>query len=141
MKHFEKIKKWLSYRHDGEKRGKNMSFASKYNKGTKIFDIDITDYAFMDGYDFVKKYGSNAVKIDGLYINDKGIYEDHPVAIITSEKRLVDLPSHMTDTVRDILKDSESITLIKKGLVGIKAHEYVDKKYKKNCVGFDWCDL
>lgn len=118
-----------------------MSFANKYNKGTKIFDIDIKDYEFMDGYDFVKKYGSNAVKIDGLYINNKGIYDDHPVAIITSEKRLVDLPSHMADTVRDILKDSESITLIKKGLVGIKAHEYVDKKYKKNCVGFDWCDL
>lgn len=118
-----------------------MSFASKYNKCTKIFDIDIKDYEFMDGYEFVKNYGSGAVKIDGLYINNKGMYEDHPVAIIKSEKMLVDLPAHMTEVVSEILKDSESITLIKKGLVGIKAHEYIDKKYKKNCVGFEWCDM
>lgn len=118
-----------------------MSFANKYNKGNIIFDIDIKDYVFTDGYDFVKNHGSNVVKIDGLYINNKGMYDDHPVAIVNSEKLLVDLPSHMTDTVREILKDSESIILIKKGLVGIKAHEYVDKKYKKNCVGFEWCDL
>ena len=118
-----------------------MSFANKYNKGNVIFDIDIKDYEFMDGYNFLEKYGSNIVKIDGLYINKKGHYNDHPVAIIKSEKTLLDLPSHMTATVKDILKDSESIDLIKKGLVGVKAHEYVDGKYHKNCVGFDWCDL
>lgn len=140
VKHFEKIKFAVLSAHRGE-RGKIMSFAQKYNKGSVIFDIDIKDYVFTDGYDFVKNHGSNVVKIDGLYINNKGMYDDHPVAIIKSEKLLVDLPSHMTDTVREILKDSESITLIKKGLVGIKAHEYVDKKYKKNCVGFEWCDL
>lgn len=118
-----------------------MSFANKYNKGNIIFDIDIKEYKFMDGYNFVEKYGSNAVKIDGLYINKKGIYNDHPVAIIISEKTLLDLPSHMADVVKDILKDSESINLIKKGLVGLKAHEYVDSKYHKNCVGFEWVDL
>ena len=118
-----------------------MSFAQKYNKGNVIFDIDIKDYEFMDGYNFIEKYGSNVVKIDGLYINKQGCYNDHPVASIKSEKTLLDLPSHMTDTVKDILKDSESIDLIKKGLVGVKAHEYVDGKYHKNCVGFEWVDL
>lgn len=118
-----------------------MSFASKYNKGNIIFDIDIKDYDFMDGYKFVEKNGSNVVKIDGLYINKKGLYNDHPVAIIKSEKILLDLPSHMTATVKDILKDSEAIDLINKGLVGVKAHEYVDNKYHKNCVGFEWVDL
>lgn len=122
-------------------RGKNMSFANKYNKGNIIFDIDIKEYEFMDGYMFVGKYGSNAVKIDGLYINKKGLYSDHPVAIIKSEKTLLDLPAHMTDTVKEILKDSESVDLINKGLVGLRAHEYVDSKYHKNCVGFEWVDL
>lgn len=118
-----------------------MSFAKKYNKGNIIFDIDIKDFNFMDGYDFIKEYSDEVKKIDGLYINTKGMYDDHPVAIIESEKILVDLPSHMTETVNDILKDSESIDLIKKGLIGIKAHKYVDKKYNKDCVGFEWCDL
>lgn len=118
-----------------------MGFAEKYNKFNTIFDIDIKDFEFMDGYDFIAKYGDNIVKIDGLYINKKGMYNDHPVAIIESEKILLDLPSHMTDTVKEVLTDSESIDLIKKGLVGLKAHEYVDNTYHKQCVGFEWCDL
>ena len=118
-----------------------MSFAEKYNKGNVVFDIDIKDFEFMDGYDFISKYGDNVVKIDGLYINKKGMYNDHPVAIMVNENVLLDLPSHMTDVVNDILEDAESIDLIKKGLVGLKAHEYVDKKYHKRCVGFEWCDL
>lgn len=118
-----------------------MGFAEKYNKVNTIFDIDIKDFEFMDGYGFIEKYGDNVVKIDGLYINKKGLFKDHPVAIIESEKILLDLPSHMTDTVNEVLRDAESINLIKKGLVGIKAHEYIDSKYHKRCIGFDWCDL
>ena len=118
-----------------------MGFAEKYNKFNTIFDIDIKDFEFMDGYAFIEKYGDDVVKIDGLYINKKGLYKDHPVAISESEKILLDLPSHMTDTVNEVLRDAESINLIKKGLVGIKAHEYIDSKYHKRCIGFDWCDL
>lgn len=118
-----------------------MGFAEKYNKVTTIFNIDIKDFSFINGYEFIAKYGSNAVKIDGLYINKKGMFKDHPVAIIASEKMLLDLPSHMTDTVKEVLQDAESINLIKKGLVGIKAHEYFDSVYHKRCIGFDWCDL
>ena len=118
-----------------------MSFAEKYNKVNTIFDIDIKDFDFMDGYEFIAKYGNNIVKIDGLYINKKGLYKDHPVAIIVDEKKLLDLPSHMTETVKEILSDAESINQIKKGMVGVKAHNYTDTKYHKECVGFDWCDL
>ena len=52
-----------------------MSFAEKYNKVNTIFDIDIKDFDFMDGYDFIAKYGNNIVKIDGLYINKKGVQD------------------------------------------------------------------
>ena len=118
-----------------------MSFAEKYNKVNTIFDIDIKDFEFIDGYDFIATYGVRTIPINGLYINKKGMYNDHPVAILVDEKKLLDLPSHMTDTVKEILSDAESINLIKKGMVGVKAHEYIDTKYHKNCVGFDWCDL
>ena len=118
-----------------------MSFAEKYNKVNTIFDIDIKDFEFIDGYDFIAKYGDRTIPIDGLYINKKGLYNDHPVAILVDEKKLLDLPSHMTDTVKEILSDEESIILIKKGMVGVKAHKYTDTKYHKDCVGFDWCDL
>lgn len=118
-----------------------MSFAEKYNKVNTIFDIDIKDFEFMDGYEFIDTYGARTMPIDGLYINKKSMYNDHPVAILVNEKRLLDLPSYMTDTVKEILSDDESINQIKKGMVGIKAHKYTDSKYHKDCVGFDWCDL
>lgn len=50
-----------------------MGFAEKYNKFNTIFDIDIKDFEFMDGYNFIAKFGDNVVKIDGLYINKKAI--------------------------------------------------------------------
>lgn len=118
-----------------------MSFAEKYNKVNTIFDIDIKDFDFMDGYEFIETYGSRTMPIDGLYINKKGLYNDHPVAILVDERKLLDLPSHMTESVKEILSDEEAINLIKKGMVGVKAHKYTDKKYHKDCVGFDWCDL
>ena len=118
-----------------------MGFAEKYNKFNTIFNIDIKDFEFMNGHEFIAKYGDDVVKIDGLYINKKGKFKDHPIAIIADYKILLDLPSHMTDTVNEVLTDSESIDLIKKGLVGLKAREYVDKTYNKWCVGYEWCDL
>ena len=95
----------------------------------------------MELNDIIAKFGDNVVKIDELYITKKGNYDDHRVAIIADQKILLDLPSHMTDTVNEVLQDSESIDLIKKGLVGLKAHEYVDNTYHKRCVGYEWCDL
>lgn len=118
-----------------------MSFANKYNKGNIIFDIDIKDFSFVNLSDIYTNYGKNAIKVDGLYINKKGMYEPHPVAINVEEKMLIDLPKHMTETVEEILKDSESISLIKKGCVGLRAQKYTDKKYQKTCYSAEWVDL
>lgn len=118
-----------------------MSFAQKYNKGNVIFDIDITDFNFIKLETVYKKFGDNVIKVDGLYINKKGRYNPHPVAINIEEKMLIDLPEHMTETVEEILKDSESISLIKKGCVGLRAQKYTDKKYKKTCYSAEWVDL
>ena len=118
-----------------------MSFAQKYNKGNIVFDIDVTDFTFMKLADIYTDYGKNVVKVDGLYINRKGKFNPHPVAINVEEQTLIDLPEHMTEVVEEILKDSESISLIKKGHVGLRAQKYTDKKYKKTCYGAEWVDM
>ena len=118
-----------------------MSFANKYNKGNIIFDIDITDFSFMKLSDIYTSYGKNVIKVDGLYINKKGKFDPHPVAINIEEKMLIDLPEHMTETVEEILKDGESISLIIRGCVGLRATKYIDKKYKKICYSAEWVDL
>lgn len=69
------------------------------------------------------------------------MYNPHPVAINVEEKMLIDLPEHMTETVEEILKDGESISLIKRGCVGLRATNYIDKKYKKTCYSAEWVDL
>ena len=63
-----------------------MSFAHKYNKGNVIFDIDITEFSFMKLSDIYTSYGKNVIKVDGLYINKKGKFNPHPVAINVEEK-------------------------------------------------------
>lgn len=118
-----------------------MSFAQKYNKGNVVFDIDITNFRFIKLEDIYSIYGKKEVKVDGLYINKKSNFNPHPVAINIEEKMLIDLPEHMTETVNEILKDSESISLIKKGCVGLRAQKYTDKKYKKTCYSAEWVDL
>lgn len=141
VKHFEKNKIAVLSAHRGE-RGKIMSFAKKYNKGKeRIFDIDISDFRYMSMEDVFKNFGSNIIKVDGLYINTKSDYGDHPVAINVDDGLLIDLPQHMTEVVKEILKDSESISLIKKGAVGLSAQKYTSKKYKKTCYSAEWVDL
>lgn len=119
-----------------------MSFADKYNKGKgRIFDIDISNFQFMSMEEVFSNFGSSTIKVDGLYINKKSDYGDHPVAIDVDNGLLIDLPQHMTEVVKEILKDSESISLIKKGAVGIRAQKYTSKKYKKTCYSAEWVDL
>lgn len=140
VKHFEKIKNGCLIGMT-ERKEVNMSFANKYNKGNIIFDIDITNFIFTKLSDIYTSYGKNVIKVDGLYINKKGKFDPHPVAINIEEKMLIDLPEHMTETVEDILKDGESISLIKRGCVGLRATKYKDKKYKKTCYSAEWVDL
>lgn len=118
-----------------------MSFAEKYNKSNRIFDIDTKGFEFAKLEDLFAFDKDAEYKIDGLYINDGGKYAPHPVAVVAESALLVDLPSHMTDAVKEVLTDAESINLIKKGLVGFKVRQYTDKTYGKTCYSAEWVDL
>lgn len=115
----------------------NMSFAKKHNKGNRLFDIDVKDFKFKK----LSEIGTDPIKIDGLYINRKSEFGNHPVAIVCDKKILIDLPNHMTQEVEDILTDTEDIEAIKNGEVGIIAENYTSKKYKKECVGVSFVDI
>lgn len=118
-----------------------MKFSEKYNKSSRVFDIDTTGFVFAKLKELYAINKDDVHVLDGLYINDGGKFDPHPVAILSDERFLVDLPSHMTDTVKDMLKDDESIYSIKKSFVGFKVREYTDKKYGKVCYSVEWVDL
>lgn len=119
-----------------------MSFAEKHNKGGVIFDIDIKDFKFHTLKELYETDGGKTIfGVDGLYVNSKSKYGDHPVIINITDNMLVDLPQHMTEEVKEILKSSEDIEAIKSGKVGFHIETYKDKKFGRECYGIKWNDV
>lgn len=112
-----------------------MSFANKYNKGSKFTfkTPDDADYKklseFAEGTQFILR---------AIFINDKGKYKPHPVFV--TEHHLVDIPSGNTDMVEKILDDEEAIADINEGKVGFVVEKYVSKQYGEQ-TGFKFVDL
>ncbi|UWI20456.1 MAG: hypothetical protein [Bacteriophage sp.] len=116
------------------------SFASKFNKTT--FGIDTTDFQYTklaDIYNSESEGGNDVVhKINGLYVH-KSKLGDSPVIIDGENKRLVNLPSHTAETVREILADDEAVETIKAGKVGYTIYEF--ESHAKKCYSISFVDL
>ena len=119
-----------------------MGLMDRYNKGGVTFDVDITDFTFVDLKKLSEKSAAGEIfVINGLYVNTKGNFDDHPVAILSKEKLLVDLPAHLTEDVREMLKDSEVVEAIKGNKVGFTIRTYYLSRFKKDCFGIHWEDV
>lgn len=116
------------------------SFASKFNKTT--FGIDTADFQYTKLADiFNSEYegGKDVVHIiSGLYVH-KSQLGDSPVIIDEVNKRLVNMPSHTAETVREILADDEAVQTIKDGKVGYTIYEY--ESHGKKCYSISFVDL
>lgn len=116
------------------------SFASKFNKTT--FGIDTTDFQYTklaDIFNSENEGGKDVVHtINGLYVH-KSQLGDSPVIIDEENKRLVNLPSHTAETVREILADAEAVETIKNGKVGYTIYDY--ESHGKKCYSISFVDL
>ena len=122
-----------------------MSFAEKHNK-TRIFDIETEGLEYVKPEDAFNKYGRDAVyRLDALFINRKGKFDDAPVAVVTvlinNTQFMLNMPPHMTEEAEKILADSEDINDIKSGKVGIKLRPYYQKKFGRDCIGQEFVDI
>ncbi len=93
------------------------------------------DFQLTDDHDFINLRGLVDEKhmgyvhiVRGLYINSNDEYGDAPVAI--TDTHLVNLPAHLTKTVREILSAKRNIAGINDGKVGFTIKEY-ENKYGK----------
>ena len=117
-----------------------MSFANKHNKGAIDWKIDTKDFKFVSRKEAYEDAGEEAVyTLRGLYINRKGRYDDHPVAI--TNDCFIDFPDYMTEEVIEILNDKEDIEDIIAGKVGFSISQFTDKKFNRTCYGINWVDL
>ena len=116
------------------------SFASKFNKTT--FGIDTTDFQYIklaDIFNSENEGGKDVVhKINGPYVH-KSQLGASPVIVDEENKRLVNLPNHTAETVREILADDEAVQTIKDGKVGYTIYEY--ESHGKKCYSISFVDL
>lgn len=119
-----------------------MFVFSDVNKGTSKFDFQIPENT-----EFCKLAELQAVSVPivvrGFYINKKGKYADHPVAIATygENVKLVDLPAHMTDTIKNLMADDDAVSEINAGHCGLKLTSYISRKYNCQCYGADFYNI
>lgn len=105
-----------------------MSFANKHNAKANPFTfVTPESHEYMKPVDLVAQNGIDAIyKLNAIYVNKKGQFGDEPVFITDNE--IVNAPSHMMDTVNNILNDDESVKMIVDGKVTFKFYEYKNKK-------------
>ena len=108
-------------------------FGELNNNGRK-WKVDGKDFPFKK----LKEIGEgNSFTILGIYINKKGKYDAHPVAISSDVK--VDLPSHLTEKVEKILASDEMCEAIEAGKCGAEVYKYVAQG--KECYSINFKDL
>lgn len=111
-----------------------MGIASKYNKGSK-FDFTLPEDA---PYKKVKDLTiGETVIIRSLFISTKSKYGDAPVAL--TDSYYINLPSHLTDTVKDMLQDDDFIAAVKRGEVGVTPYTY--EKDGNDLYSVNWVDV
>lgn len=112
-------------------------FTSKYNKGSNFVAKANRGAEYVS----LKELGSGdrVYVVRNMYINTKGKYGDAPVLLIDDCDLLVNLPNHLTETVREMRNDEELANAVNKGLFGFVVYEYDGK----NGHGFsvNWKDV
>lgn len=116
-----------------------MSFAKKFNTAKAQFTYEAPENTpFAKPADLVGLNGIDKVYLlKGCYINKKGLYGNEPVLI--TETHFVNAPSHLAETITNVLKDENAIKLVNLNKVGFKFYSY-ENKYGQQ-YGVEWVDL
>lgn len=117
-----------------------MGVASKYNK-TNLFDFIIPkEFEYKSLADLFNDNGKDHIYlVKALYINKKSKFGESPV--IATDSCLVNLPKHLVDIAKEMLKDDEFITAVNKERFGFKIYPYESKNFDGLCYSVDWVDL
>lgn len=115
------------------------NFASKYNKGLGFTRKPVENAVYTNLKELYSKYEEKKIYVvQALYINTKSKFGDSPVALVNGN--LVNLPSHLTETVKEMLKDEELISAINEDKFGFKIYHYETKNGKQG-YSVNWIDI
>lgn len=114
-----------------------FSFSNTFNKIS--FGIDTKDYEYIKLSEVAKGSSPDAIHpINGLYVHGSAL-GDSPVVIDVQAKKLVNMPTYLGETFREILANSEAVQAIKDGKVGYTIYPY--ESHAKTCYGIMFVDL
>lgn len=119
-----------------------MSIASKYNK-SHLFNYEIPkDAAYVKLGELYKQFGPDKTyTVRAMYISNKSKYSDES-PVVAIDEAMVNFPTFMTDTIKDMMHDDEVIEAVNSGKLGFKIYQYEMKQYKGRIFfGATWIDL
>lgn len=114
-----------------------MTILNKYNKGNQFTFQTPEHFEYINLKELVAKYGIDQThQVNVLYINTKSRYGDHGVAVTGTH--IVNLPNHLTNTIKEMIADAEVVELANQHALGFKVYEYTGA----NGVGYSisWVD-
>lgn len=114
-----------------------MSIADKFNK--KTFSVDTTDFKYIKlGEIYNGELPDEMHRIDGVFMHTSKLGESG-VIVDAANKWLVNVPSHMNDTMHAIIADAEAVQAIKDGKFGYTVYPYEARG--KQCYSIRFIDL
>lgn len=109
-------------------------FTDRYNKGGHYEKSTPKNAKY---YKLAQLQEKKVYPVDALYINTKGKFGDS--GVILSGDSLINLPQHLTPTIKEMRADQELTDDINKGYFGFTVYRYEGS----NGTGFsvNWCDI
>lgn len=111
---------------------------TKYNKSQPKYSYNFDkDMKYYNLEELMKGEPRKVHTLKGLLINTKGKYGDSPVAVI--EGAFINLPTHLLETVKEMIADTEVTKQINDNKAGFEVYKYV--KGNNEYYSVDWMDL
>lgn len=98
------------------------SILNQHNKGNRFNFQTPDDFEYINLNQLDNLYPGKKHQVNALYINTKSRYGHAPVVV--TDTHIVNLPSHLLDTVKSLLNVSEFIDGVNNQEVGFTIYQY-----------------
>lgn len=114
------------------------NFLNQFNKRALFVYDNEAERDYCKLADLVECNGIDEVyTVEALFINTKSKFGHAPV-IVTSQW-LVNAPSHLTQTVQQMINTPELVDLVNQRKVGFKVYQYTANN--RVCYSIEWCEV
>lgn len=114
-----------------------MSYATKFNKGSRFNFTTSPDAVYVSLEDLYAKSPDDTYNVKSLYINKKSKFGDAP-CVVVDKLVIVNLPKYLLATVSDMISDPECVAAINNGDVNFRVYQYQEQTFNKTCYGVEW---